>query len=251
MFPLNDTDGGMDMDRESLELLLGQGLSVEKIAKRFGKDPSTISYWMEKHGLVAVNRDKHAAKGGIERARLERLVEAGMTIAEIAEEVGLSCGSVRHWLRRYGLRTEKARTSRSAELMHAAKEAGLLTVTMKCRRHGEAEFILEGRGYYRCKRCRMEAVLRRRRKVKAILAQEAGARCCICGYDRYIGALEFHHLDPDDKRMQMSGHGVTLALATARREAQKCVLLCSNCHAEVENGVTSVPGKVTSNGRSA
>lgn len=69
------------MDRESLELLLGQGLSVEKIARRFGKDPSTISCWMAKHGLVAVNRDRHAAKGGIERERLERLVEAGRSIA--------------------------------------------------------------------------------------------------------------------------------------------------------------------------
>jgi transposase len=56
-----------DMDKESLELLLDQGLSVEKVAKRFGKDPSTISYWMGKYGLHAVNRETHAAKGGIER----------------------------------------------------------------------------------------------------------------------------------------------------------------------------------------
>jgi transposase len=41
------------MDRGSLELLLGQGLSVEKIAKRFGKHPSTVSYWLAKHGLTA------------------------------------------------------------------------------------------------------------------------------------------------------------------------------------------------------
>lgn len=23
-----------------------------------------------------------------------------------------------------------------------------------------------------------------------------GGKCQICGYDRYVGALEFHHLDP-------------------------------------------------------
>jgi len=39
------------MDNQSLELLLGQGLSIERIAKRFGKDPSTVSYWMKKSGL--------------------------------------------------------------------------------------------------------------------------------------------------------------------------------------------------------
>jgi transposase-like protein len=72
------------MDRDSLTALLTQGLSVEKIAARFGKHPSTVSYWMAKYGLEAPNRAKHAAKGGIERGRLEELVGDGMTIAEIA-----------------------------------------------------------------------------------------------------------------------------------------------------------------------
>lgn len=52
------------MDKESLRLLLAQGLSVEKIAKRFGKHPSTVSYWMKKHDLETPNREKYAAKGG-------------------------------------------------------------------------------------------------------------------------------------------------------------------------------------------
>jgi len=93
------------VEKESLELLLGQGLSVEKIGKRVGKDPSTVSYWMAKYGLEAVNREKHAAKGGIDQERLSALVAAGKTIAEIAAEVGLSKTAVRHWLRRYGLKT--------------------------------------------------------------------------------------------------------------------------------------------------
>jgi transposase len=86
-----------------------QGLSVEKIAKRFGKHPSTVSYWMAKYGLEAVNRDKQAARGGIERELLEPLVEAGMTIAEIAQELDLSTGTVRLWLQRHGIRTLVAR----------------------------------------------------------------------------------------------------------------------------------------------
>jgi hypothetical protein len=39
------------------------------------------------------------------------------------------------------------------------------------------DFWLEGRGYYRCKRCRMERVSRRRIAIKAILVTEAGGRC--------------------------------------------------------------------------
>jgi hypothetical protein len=112
---------------------------------------------------------------------------------------------------------------------------------LTCGRHGETVFVLEGRGYYRCKRCRSERVSRRRRKVKAILVAEAGGRCVICGYDRYMGALEFHHLDPETKQRGLSQSGAAVALDRLRMEASKCALLCSNCHAEVEGGVTMLP----------
>jgi len=229
------------MDGESLRLLLAQGLSVEKIAGRFGKDPSTVSYWMKKHGLESPYRNKHAAKGGIERARLEELVSGGMTIAEIAEEVGVSTGTVRYWLRSYGLRTLNRRGRRAPAHVRDAKAAGLLTVSLVCRTHGETDFILEGRGHYRCKRCRIEAVARRRRKVKAILVKEAGGRCAICGYDRHPGALHFHHIDPTQKRLEVNARGIALSLTRLRAETAKCVLLCSNCHAEVEGGAATLP----------
>ncbi len=54
-------------------------------------------------------------------------------------------------------------------------------------------------------------------------------------------ALQFHHVDPTQKRLGLSASGVALSLETLRAEAQKCVLLCSNCHAEVEDGTASVP----------
>jgi hypothetical protein len=76
--------------------------------------------------------------------------------------------------------------------------------------------------------------------VKEILVTEAGGRCRICGYDRFVGALQFHHVDPAAKEFGLSLGGVTRSLDRARAEAQKCVLLCSNCHAEVEAGMASL-----------
>jgi transposase len=243
-----DHAGGSNMDQQALELLLGQGMSIERIAKRFGKDPSTVSYWVKKHGLRSPYADKHAAKGGIERERLEGLVQAGMTIAEIAAEVGLSKATVRHWLRRYGMRTKNGVGTRRPGAAEQAREAGLSSVVMNCAHHGETEFILEGRGHYRCKRCRVQAVTQRRRKLKAMLVQEAGGCCSICGYDRHIGALQFHHLDPSQKRYEVSRYSVTLSVEGARLEAAKCVLLCSNCHAEVEGGRVELPARVAGAG---
>ena len=83
----------------------------------------------------------------------------------------------------------------------------------------------------------MERVAAYRRRVKEILVEEAGGKCRVCGYDIYIGALHFHHLDPSLKRFQVSRAGTTPALRAMREEARKCVLLCANCHAEVEAGL--------------
>jgi hypothetical protein len=76
-----------------------------------------------------------------------------------------------------------------------------------------------------------------------MLVAEAGGRCALCGYDRYAGALAFHHLEPAEKRLHVSADGRGVAIDALRAEARKCVLLCANCHAEVESGVASVPIK--------
>ncbi len=151
---------------------------------------------------------------------------------------------MRYWLRRYGMRTNNRVGPRHGAAGREARDSGLLTIALSCIHHGETDFVIEGRGYYRCKRCRADGVARRRRRLKAILVHEAGGCCCVCGYNRYLGALQFHHLVPDQKRLEISRNGVTLSLRALREEAKKCVLVCSNCHAEIEGGVASVPLKL-------
>ena len=70
--------------------------------------------------------------------------------------------------------------------------------------------------------------------------EEAGGACILCGYDRCVGALHFHHIDPDTKEFGISRRGFTRSIEKMREEAAKCVLLCSNCHAEVEGGVATL-----------
>jgi hypothetical protein len=103
------------------------------------------------------------------------------------------------------------------------------------------DYVLEGRGYYRCKRCRSEGIAEHRRRLKRLMVHEAGGCCRICGYSGSLAALEFHHLDPLEKRVGISANGLTLSLQALRAEVAKCVLLCSNCHAEVENGYRTLP----------
>lgn len=216
-----------------LEQCLGEGLSLEAIGKRVGKHESTVSYWLKKHGLTAVEAEKHAAKGAVSKEDLERLLSAGLSLREIAQRLDRSLATIRHWMGKYELKPNPRR-KRGAE-------DGSREMVSRCKRHGETSFVREGRGYYRCKRCRLERVAQRRRTIKRKLVEEAGGKCVICGYSRCQQVLEFHHLDPSLKKFQLSHNGATRSLARSRAEARKCVLLCANCHREVEAGITAVP----------
>jgi ribosomal protein L30E len=48
-------------------------------------------------------------------------------------------------------------------------------------------------------------------------------------------------LDPGEKRFGLSSKGIARSLDSLRTEARKCVLVCSNCHAEVEDGLIVLP----------
>lgn len=231
----------MCMDKDSLELFLAQGLSLEEIGRRVGRHPSTVGYWVRKHGLSATNQAKHAARGGISGEQLAALIAEGHSLAAIGRLLGVSATTVRHWAKKYGLETARTQRVRQGK---EGRADGHAIVRMHCKTHGVTDFWLEGRGAYRCMRCRVDAVARRRRNVRDILIDEAGGRCAICAYDRCPAALHFHHLDPASKRFSIRG-GRTPSLQTLRAEAEKCILLCSNCHAEVESGVTVVPAKVS------
>ena len=183
----------------------------------------------------ALRANLYAPKGALEKERLETLVGEGLTLGEIAGQVDRSVATVRHWMDRYGLKTARRRRSIPEDAPKRTK--------MDCRRHGTTEFILEGRGYYRCVSCRAEAVSKRRRKVKQKLVEEAGGRCLVCGYSRCQQALQFHHLDPGSKEFHLGHQGQSRSLARSRAEARKCVLLCANCHAEVEAGLVELPVK--------
>jgi len=114
----------------------------------------------------------------------------------------------------------------------------------RCARHGEVEHALYGSGdrtpHWRCRTCIAESVTRRHHKIRRILIAEAGGCCAVCGYKQCLVALHFHHVDPAIKSFSMtaaSGKG----LAARREEAKKCVLVCANCHAEIECGQVPSP----------
>lgn len=83
-------------------------------------------------------------------------------------------------------------------------------------------------------------VWRKNVKLRAI---DAGGGCCqICKYSKCPEALEFHHIDPNEKEF---GFGKIVANPSSQyriaKELEKCILLCANCHREFHNGDTELP----------
>lgn len=76
-----------------------------------------------------------------------------------------------------------------------------------------------------------------RRYRKACLIAIMGNKCCICGYNKCNAALEFHHLNPDEKGYGIGAKGTTHKLESDLEEIQKCILVCANCHREIENNL--------------
>jgi hypothetical protein len=226
------------MEAAWLAAQLEAGRSIESIGRETGRAPSTVAYWVNKHGVTSRHAARHASRGGLTREQLESLVAAGIPIRAMADQLGVSYTTVRHWLGRYGLVT--ARAARLAVTV-AARKAGAATARADCPRHGITTYGRTASGRYRCLRCRSEAVSDRRRRVKQRLVAAAGGRCSRCGYDRSPAALQFHHMSPEDKAFSIAERGVARSLDRALAEARKCVLLCATCHAEVEAGVATLP----------
>ena len=113
----------------------------------------------------------------------------------------------------------------------------------ECPTHGTEAFHQYGQGRsarWRCRRCVAEAVTRRHRKLRAILIAEAGGECRVCGYHRLASNLHFHHVNPEEKSFAMTmARGKSEA--AYRAEAAKCVLVCANCHGEIEAGLVPCP----------
>ncbi len=89
-----------------------------------------------------------------------------------------------------------------------------------------------------------EAVKKRRKKLREMAHEYGGGKCAICGYNKSSRALSFHHRDPKKKDFGVAANGMTRSWEKTRKEIDKCILLCANCHMEVHDGITQLPREI-------
>lgn len=100
---------------------------------------------------------------------------------------------------------------------------------MNCKHHGLTTFVERSDGRHRCKKCAVDAVVKRRRKVKELAIEYLGHKCQDCGLeDSCRGVYDFHHEEGKDFSIGEKGH--CKSWNKVKAELDKCILLCANCH---------------------
>lgn len=83
-----------------------------------------------------------------------------------------------------------------------------------------------------CPCCENKRILAYGRQLKQKAVEYLGGQCCLCGYYKSMRSLTFHHKNPSQKDFSIGKHK-NLKWETIRKELDKCMLLCANCHGEI------------------
>ena len=76
----------------------------------------------------------------------------------------------------------------------------------------------------------------RGRDIKWQLIKLAGGKCSKCGYNKNLAALRFHHINPLEKSFELDQRAcANRSFKELKKELNKCILLCMNCHIEIHN----------------
>lgn len=87
-----------------------------------------------------------------------------------------------------------------------------------------------------CKQCNTIIVKKKRSKLKLqCFDYLKTSSCALCGYNKNISALDFHHTDPSIKEFSFSKYKKTVLGDALKSELDKCIVVCSNCHRELHN----------------
>jgi 5-methylcytosine-specific restriction endonuclease McrA len=168
------------------------------------------------------------------KEELQDYITQKLSIRQIAKECDTSYTSIRYWLKKYQIKP--------AYDKFGVKEYGETRFCTKCEKDVPTQNFYKRRNKLfssvYCKDCSNRTTVERMREFKKKCVDYKGGECQICGYKKYIGALEFHHIDPSQKDFNISHFRKYSFDDITKYELDKCALLCANCHREVESGIT-------------
>lgn len=166
----------------------------------------------------------------MEKELLKELVDKKLTTRQIAEELNKSQTTIVYWLKKFELKSRSR--EKKSRVCPRCKEEKILDEFYN--RRGKV-----GASTY-CKSCTGDQTKERQEEFKNKCIEYKGGKCICCGYDRCSSALEFHHVDPEEKEFEIKKSISRKFDENIKKELDKCVLVCSNCHREIHVGLIEI-----------
>jgi len=168
----------------------------------------------------------------MEKEILEKYLDEGHSLNKIAKITGKSLTTVRYWANKHGVKSKLPTFKDQNKSEYSEKR-----FCPKCKKDVETRKFYQRRGKQHsstyCKDCTTKQTNERHRKLKSQMIEYKGNSCVRCGYNKYQGALEFHHLDPNEKDFNPSLLKKYKFDERIKEELDKCILVCANCHREI------------------
>lgn len=168
--------------------------------------------------------------------KLKEYLAEGLSLTAISKKEGKSLGSVRYWATTYGLKSNFKNFKE--EPYHKTNVVDGKKHCTRCDQWKSVEeFGPKGQKqtHHYCRPCLYAYQQERGKARKKKVIEIMGGKCVRCGYCRNHAALEFHHLDPSKKEINIAGNGIKGSWKRLTQELKKCILLCANCHREEHN----------------
>jgi hypothetical protein len=173
----------------------------------------------------------------MDKDKLKEKIDEGFSTYDLAKHFNSSQTNIRYWLRKFGINTN-----------HFGAASG-------CRNGKLCLFCsqdLTGKKMKFCSsKCKTDwnyangteenpNTLQRQKRVskerKLALIEMMGGGCSICGYNKNLAALSFHHRSPENKTFNLDSRKLSnTRMESILEEVKKCDLVCCNCHAEIHN----------------
>jgi len=216
-------------------LNLGSRFAVGNFHGSFscGRDHSRWKGFLRGSGVGDIFSAHILLDKSMEIEKLKAYLAEGLSLTAISKKEGRSLGSVRYWAVTYGLKSNFKNFKE--EPYH---KTNVVDGKRHCTRCDQWKFVDEfgpkgkKQTHHYCRPCLYAYQQERGKARKKKVIELMGGKCVRCGYFRNYAALEFHHLDPSKKEINIAGNGIKGSWKRLMAELQKCILICSNCHRE-------------------
>lgn len=158
--------------------------------------------------------------------RLKQLISEGFSLRGIAKEEKCSQGSVRYWLRKYGLKTRRGPKGKFVKDLLTPRQC-------KCGETDPHKFYGNKRKV--CARCHNRYNHQKGKDKRQKAVELMGGACKACGFSRWTSSLAIHHLDPEKKDASFKTFR-SWSWKRITKEIEGCILLCHNCHTAHHSG---------------